>query len=203
MLKKRYLRLLQSYSRQLGRRNAARWIETFSHADWKVVELGCGSGGLASLLPHGSYVGIDQSPSALAQARRRCRGRGEFIEADVHTVQPPEADLVVFLGLVERMSLAELSSLLGRIRAKRILFSFVSPPAGRRLHRWPLRLLFRGLSHRSAHSTDVIAELLEQHGYRRREVRRSLWYGPGKLVFAEKAKSRAMPARSALAQTAR
>lgn len=190
---KRYLRYLQAYSSRQRRHNASKWLEKFCHANWKVVELGCGSGLLAAKISSAHYIGIDPSRSAITRARRRLAGQNaEFFEADPRQVEIPEADLVIFLGLLEKMSLPDLAHLLGRIKSKRILFSFTEPPKDN-LFGWRDRLLFRGLTHRQVHDTDLVAEILEQYGYKKREIRRSQWYGPGKMVLAERHR-RAAPA---------
>jgi SAM-dependent methyltransferase len=200
---KRYLRYLQSYSGRQRRQNAARWLDKFCHANWKVVELECGSGQLASKISGAHYIGIDPSRTAIAQARRRLdRGNVELIEADPRQIEIPEADLVIFLGLLEKMSLVDFGRLLGRIQAKRILFSFTEPPR-ENFFGWRDRLLFRGLHHRVVHDTDLISEILEQYGYRKREIRRSQWYGPGKMVLAERSLRRIRTVTSpSLAQSA-
>jgi hypothetical protein len=183
---KRYLRHLHAYSSRQRRLNATRWVEKICHANWKVVELECGSGMLASKIGAARYVGIDPSRSALEKAGRRLgRKNIQLIQADPRQIEIPDADIVIFLGLLEKITIQDFSRLLGRISAKRILFSFTEPPQ-ENLFRWPERLLFRGLQHRTLYHTDVIAEILEQYGFKKREIRRSQWYGPGKMVLAER-----------------
>src|SRR3954447_22307879 len=71
----------------------------------RVLDLGTGLGHVARLAaalvaPHGTIVGIDQSPSALAVARRRAEEAGEtrvsFVEGDVtQWVAPEPFDAVI------------------------------------------------------------------------------------------------------------
>lgn len=200
---KRYLRYIQAYSSRQRRQKASNWLDKFCHTNWKIVELECGSGLLATQVSSSHYIGIDASRSAIAKARQRLLGKSvEFIEADPRQIEIPDGDLVVFLGLLEKMSLTDFAHLLSRIQSKRILFSFTEPPSGN-FFGWRDRLLFRGLHHRKFHDTDLVAEILEQFGYKKREIRRSQWYGPGKMVLAERPRRAATASHApCLAQSA-
>lgn len=199
---KRYLRHLQEYSNRQRRQKASKWLDNFCQSNWKIVELECGSGLLASTVSSAHYVGIDPSRTAIARARRRLAGRSvELIQADPRQIEIPEADLVIFLGLLEKTSPKDFAYLLSRIQAKRILFSFTEPPKAN-FFGWRDRFLFRGLQHRTLHDTDLIAEILEQFGYKKREIRRSQWYGPGKMVLAERPRRAGAAKAPHLAQSA-
>lgn len=200
---KRYLRHLQAYSSRQRRQKASKWLDKFCHSSWKIVELECGSGLLAATVGSAHYIGIDASRSAIARARRRLAGQSaELIEADPRQIEIPEADLVIFLGLLEKMTLPDFAHLLSRIQSKRILFSYTEPPK-ENFFGWRDRLLFRGLSHRMLHDTDLVAEILEQFGFKKREIRRSQWYGPGKMVLAERPRRAPQAAKAPrLAQSA-
>ena len=76
----------------------------------RVLDLGCGPGDVAFVAadlvgPDGYVVGIDRSPQALAQARRRAEQRGlarvRFVEGDIHDPAPGGP----FDAIVERLSL--------------------------------------------------------------------------------------------------
>jgi cyclopropane fatty-acyl-phospholipid synthase-like methyltransferase len=63
----------------------------------RVLDLGCGAGDVAFVAadlvgPDGYVVGVDRSPEALAQARRRAGQRGlaqvRFVEGDIHDPTP-------------------------------------------------------------------------------------------------------------------
>jgi SAM-dependent methyltransferase len=57
-----------------------------------VLEAGCGSGAQAQwLLDQGAdVIGVDVSPQMVAQAKRRCAGRGRFLVADLAAPLPLE-----------------------------------------------------------------------------------------------------------------
>jgi SAM-dependent methyltransferase len=57
-----------------------------------VLDAGCGSGAQAEwLLDQGAdVIGIDLSPRMIEEARRRCRGRGNFMVADLAEPLPVE-----------------------------------------------------------------------------------------------------------------
>ena len=92
----------------------------------RVVELGCGPGGLTRRLlrrlgPHGVVVGVDASPGLLDQARAAVSGAGpgrfEPVAADLTTLGEwlDGADVVVGRAVLHHVPMAEL--LVGRLRA--------------------------------------------------------------------------------------
>ena len=93
----------------------------------RVVELGCGPGGLskrimARLGPGGALVAVDTSASLLEQATRAVAGLGggrwEPVTADAATLGPwlDGADVVVGRAVLHHVPMAEL--VLGRLRAR-------------------------------------------------------------------------------------
>jgi len=94
--------------------------------DDRVVELGCGPGGLTARILRrlgagGVVVGVDASPGLLDQARARLAIEGparfEPVAADISTLGPwlDGADVVVGRAVLHHVPMAEL--LLGRLRA--------------------------------------------------------------------------------------
>lgn len=61
-----------------------------------ILDAGCGSGALAEwLLEHGAdVIGIDLSPAMVEEAKRRCKGRGRFLVADLAESLPLEPQSV-------------------------------------------------------------------------------------------------------------
>jgi len=97
----------------------------------RVVEIGCGTGRLApELMEAGaaSYLGIDIAANAIAEARIRTdrAGFGDrvmFQQGDVAGLRPLSADLVVSLGLISRLSRAEIDHLFAIGRSADFLHS--------------------------------------------------------------------------------
>jgi ubiquinone/menaquinone biosynthesis C-methylase UbiE len=92
----------------------------------RVVELGCGPGGLSQRILRrlgagGVLVGVDSSAGLLAQARSRLAGQGparfETVEADIAALGPwlEGADVVVGRAVLHHVPMAEF--VLGRLRA--------------------------------------------------------------------------------------
>lgn len=55
----------------------------------RLLDVGCGTGGMLRVMPDVNYVGVDISADYIADARRRHGGRGTFIDA----VQTPHRGL--------------------------------------------------------------------------------------------------------------
>jgi SAM-dependent methyltransferase len=74
-------------------RPALRSLVPASLAGAVVLDAGCGSGTQAQwLLDQGAEViGVDLSPRMIEEARRRCRGRGRFLVADLAEPLPVES----------------------------------------------------------------------------------------------------------------
>jgi SAM-dependent methyltransferase len=181
-------RFLPNYAHRRLLRAAARWIERLRLSDWKIVELGCGNGALASRIVNSRYIGIDGQNKAIQAARRRFRGkRCQFLEADVTRAELPAADLMVFLRLADRLGKADFSHLLSRLPSKRILFSFTeSPPDQGRFVAISRRLRAHWQTRRRpvTYRCEEVTELLEKHGFKHCEIRKLPLFIPSRLVFA-------------------
>lgn len=99
----------------------------------RVLELGCGSGGLCfELLGLGAskVIGIDITEESIKVAKQRCVSLGfqkkmDFFVADVRDdVNLPDADFVVGLGFIDYIDIDSLKKLLAKVKG-RFIFSFL------------------------------------------------------------------------------
>lgn len=65
----------------------------------RVLDLGCGGGTMASLLPDRAYTGIDLSPEMIRMARKRAPA-ATFIEGSIYETSFPQVDSVLAIGEV-------------------------------------------------------------------------------------------------------
>ena len=97
----------------------------------RVLEIGCSSGGLASILAPscGSYVGIDISDKAVEAARLRSLGNAEFLVCDAHKIPFPdqEFDCVIVDALLHHMDLDLILPEIHRVLKLNGLFFFNEP----------------------------------------------------------------------------
>lgn len=155
MLSFRHLFFVSSYLALRRRiRAAARWINKIHSSQWKVVEISGARTCLKSRIFDCQYIRLHES-----------------------TREVPVADIVVFLGLADRLSAGELCEFLERIQAKRILFSFTEDKPSRSLggRRRPTR-----------RREKQVKELLLKHGYRRSEIRPLRFPRNERIVLAER-----------------
>lgn len=116
-----------------------------------ILDLGCGSGLLFSQLESqnfGSFTGVDISGEAIAHGKRRLGDRAHFIQGHVISSPLPRADCVVGLGLLDWLSIEEISTLADRLQCSHFLFSFSErrPSFLRAVHR-AYTVLSYGLRH--------------------------------------------------------
>lgn len=50
----------------------------------RILDIGCGTGDVLHSLPHVQYVGFDINEKYIATAKRRFKGRGEFVCAGLY-----------------------------------------------------------------------------------------------------------------------
>lgn len=139
-----------------------------------VLELGCGGGHPSlALLKHGAekVIGIDMSGKALNMAEGRAKAlnlkdRLILIRGDVRTIEFPDTDITVSLGLLDYLNPEEVKSVVSRLNSPVVLLSFTrSNPK--------LSLTLQKLYHKSLgcpqlcfHNPAKIAELLLKKGYK-------------------------------------
>jgi SAM-dependent methyltransferase len=124
-------------------------------AGCNILELGCGTGRLAQhLLDAGGrkYLGIDHSPVAIADARRRhagaaAAGRMDFDICPATKISSAGFDIIISLGVLDWLSDIELSELFQNQGTSHFLHSFSErrwniPQLGHRLCRAIDRVLY-------------------------------------------------------------
>jgi SAM-dependent methyltransferase len=83
-----------------------------------VLDVGCGTATILSLLPDIRYVGIDHNPRYIMKARDEYGSRGEFLALDVNDKafdQLGEFDRVLLLGVLHHLSDVECKKLLSQL----------------------------------------------------------------------------------------
>lgn len=161
---------IDHYRNILRARFASRWIEKIRLSGWTVLELGRKETSLSFPLP-----------------RKRIKG-GKTLFLEASAAKIPAADLVVFVGIADRMATEELSSLISRIPSRRVLFSFREPPRRSLLKR--KNASWRGVNY---HQADQVRSLLEENGFKQCEVRSLPWFDPTKLVLAQRPQNSVKP----------
>jgi 2-polyprenyl-3-methyl-5-hydroxy-6-metoxy-1,4-benzoquinol methylase len=107
-----YVRLLANGTRAVQEVRAA----LAATADERVLDLGCGAGGLCLAAP-GEYLGIDLNPAYIAFARRRFgNARRHFEVCALDELDRREAfDKAIMASVLHHLSDAEASTLLARL----------------------------------------------------------------------------------------
>ncbi len=86
-----------------------------------VLEVGCGSGILASLLPKGMvYLGVDKNLWMVRKALTRNMARQEtmnFVQADVRELEAPPGDLAMCWSFLKHFSLDEWDQIVAKVLA--------------------------------------------------------------------------------------
>ena len=158
-----------------------------------ILDLGCGSGYLAySVIDHDNrqYMGLDFSRMAIGTGRRRFQrysSRVRFEQRDILEAARLDAQIVVFLGLLDWLDDDEIRRLFSTFNGQHLLFSFTETAGGLAgtLYRQYRRCADKTYHARSFYESQII-ESAELGGYRVETVLRSLRLGPGRLVVASK-----------------
>ena len=167
--------------------------------NWKILELGCGSGILAGRLDghFSNYLGLDIAENAIITASSQFSfnkmrfqpSTFEFRQQDVRDGYIPACDLAIFLGLTDWLSPDELKYLIERLNARHLLFSFTdSAKVGKaNPYRWyrewvdaPQNKSCRGRSY----STGEIKRYVTDIGNSFEIISPSTWRNPGTLVWS-------------------
>jgi SAM-dependent methyltransferase len=98
------------YQRLVGGRDSKRrFVEEHvePHATDRVLDIGCGTGALRSLMPNGvSYLGVEIDPGYVDAARSRFGNEGEFVCSDIRTLELPAErtfDLAIAYGVFHHL----------------------------------------------------------------------------------------------------
>jgi len=85
----------------------------------RILDVGCGTAPILSLLPNVEYVGIDHNPKYIAKARVTHGDRGEFRSVDVNDAQfrtLGQFDRVLLLGVLHHLNDDECIKLFSALR---------------------------------------------------------------------------------------
>lgn len=159
--------------------------------DWRILELGCGSGHLAARLHprFSSYAGVDLAKNAIEEACLRVPDY-TFYAGDVLEAPLPPVELTVFLGLTDWLTPLRLQTLFERLESKYILFSYTNPS------RWNPYRLYRRMMDPPTPPAEVlkartytdteIDSMLAHAGYDGEILHGASLRNPGVLVWAER-----------------
>lgn len=178
-------------------RSAEQIIRGVLRPGGSLLELGCGSGLLARRLAgcFGRYHGIDIAEAAISHARNMPGlGHATFEQGDVLEAKLPVSDVAVFLGLIDWLEPAEARSLLARIPARYLVFSFTAKGAGASplspygIYRtWYDRQFGGGVYRARSFGWTEVREWLEPLRPRHAELVGTTWLDPGRMVLVERA----------------
>jgi len=159
--------------------------------DWKILEMGCGSGVLARRLQpmFSRYVGLDIAETAIAQARSHFLNTSfEFFAQDISRGVLPACDFSVFLGLTDWLTPDDLRHLFFRLSARQLLFSFTDSNKVTKAnpYRWYRSWNDNRSSFGRTYNPEEIRKWLWQAGYSFQIVSASSWKNPGMLIWGEK-----------------
>ena len=170
-------------------------IKNRVHKNWSVLELGCGSGILASYICDdvGDYTGIDIARNAISFAKRKImKPNIKFIAGDVLKENFDKKDIVLFLGLTDWLEPEQLRDLLLKINSDHLFFSYTDNQI---VSRWSPYYYYRKIMDRKAkkyfykarcYSEIEIVNLLGEFGYFYEVVKPASLINPGVLVWAKK-----------------
>lgn len=180
-----------AWSVQARLRLALQFMHERANPDWRLFEIGCGSGILAQHLqerfPH--YVGIDIARNAIERAQERGLGGGyTFARQDIRTASPSPCDLTIFLGVTDWLTPTELAAMMNRLRSPRLLFSFTDAIAVARYN--PYRL-YRKFSDQPrckgrSYSEADIRSMVTTHGFSFEKLCAATTLNPGVLVWSSR-----------------
>lgn len=162
---------------------------------WRVIELGCGSGILATNVHHlfASYTGVDIAANAISVAQHRINNEKVlFLAADVQQMDFENYDLSIFLGLTDWLEKDQLKQLFARLNTKFMLFSYTEKEV---VSEWNPYFYYRKIMDRKSmdysykarsYSRAEITEMIEKAGYKMKVLKSASMVNPGVLIWAEK-----------------
>lgn len=174
---------------------AVKILKERAKKDWSVLELGCGSGILASYVSDSfdKLTGVDLAPSAVAVAKKRIQSeRVQFIAGNVSDMSFEKVDLTIFLGLTDWLEKDQLASLFLKIPSSHLFFSYtekeiVSPYNPYFYYRKFMDRKSNNYSCRArSYSRLEIQSMLQAAGYEMEIVKSASVVNPGVLIWAKK-----------------
>lgn len=162
---------------------------------WRVIELGCGSGILATNVHHlfSSYTGVDIAANAISVAQHRINNENVlFLAADVQQMNFENYDLSIFLGLTDWLEKEQLQQLFARLNTKYMLFSYTEKEV---VSEWNPYFYYRKIMDRKSmdysyrarsYSRAEITEMMGKAGYKMKVLKPASIVNPGVLIWAEK-----------------
>lgn len=160
-----------------------------------MIELGCGSGILATNVHHlfSSYTGVDIAANAISVAQHRINNENVlFLAADVQQMNFENYDLSIFLGLTDWLEKEQLQQLFARLNTKYMLFSYTEKEV---VSEWNPYFYYRKIMDRKSmdysyrarsYSRAEITEMMGKAGYKMKVLKPASIVNPGVLIWAEK-----------------
>lgn len=170
-------------------------IKKRSKKDWRVLELGCGSGILATQIYSlfSSYTGVDIAANAIAVANERIKkNEVRFIADDVSNMSFESYDFAVFLGLTDWLETAQVQNLFDKLQVKHMLFSYTEKEVVSELNPYFYYRKFMDRKSESyaykarSYSRAEIEIMLKKSGYQFEVLKSATLINPGVLVWAQK-----------------
>ncbi len=191
-----------SWPLRLRLRHASRLLFSFLEKDARILELGCGSGGLAvALMPSAQtkpffYHGVDISDRAISSASERQLGT-RFVfqagDAAVAAALSGQFQVVVFLGLVDWLNDKQLDLLFSSLNSPTLVFSFSEKRDGLlaipyEWHRARTDRNTKGYGART-YTKEEIWRLVDRCGYIIKSLEKTDPLSPSRLVYATRIQS--------------
>lgn len=164
-------------------------------SSWSVLELGCGSGVLASHISNRfkKYVGVDIASNAISVANEKNKlSHVNFLSQDVLSYPFSNDDLVIFLGLTDWLDEEELIFLFDKIQSSNIFFSYTETRVVSKLNPyWYYRKIVDSKTIEEnykarTYNFQYFNKILLERGYAVEIVQPASIVNPGVLIWAKK-----------------
>lgn len=162
---------------------------------WSVLELGCGSGVLASQISRNfkKYTGVDIASNAICVANEKNKLQHvNFYSQDVISYPFDNDELVIFLGLTDWLEDDDLIKLFDKIKSPNIFFSYTETRVVSRLNPyWHYRKIIDSKTKDEnykarSYNFQFIAQILKDRNYSVEIIQPASIFNPGVLIWAKK-----------------